>query len=122
MRVSPDTYHPDAGDLDELRGRAGAEARAWQQGRLWVNDADCLVARPSFPRREEWAEVVERCSGLRSFSDRVSALDEWGLKTVRRLLGSVPDPAPFTDLPDPYRSPGVVREPGRACPARGRRD
>jgi hypothetical protein len=33
----------------------------------------------------------------------VSALDEWGLDTVRRLLGSVPDPAPFTDLPGPYR-------------------
>ena len=103
MRVSPDTYQPDLRDRDELRGRAGAEARAWQQGRLWVNDADCLVARPSFPRRQEWAEVVERYSGLRSFSDRVSALDEWGLDTVRRLLGSVPDPAPFTDLPGPYR-------------------
>jgi len=104
MRVSPDTFHDEAGNLSgELRGRPGVEARAWQQGRLWVNDADCLVARPSFVRREEWAGVIERYGGLRSFSDRVSALDAWGLETVRRLLGSVPDPIPFPELPDPYR-------------------
>ena len=102
MRVSPDTFHPGLADT-ELRGRPAVEARAWQQGRLWVNDADCLVARPSFHRREEWAGVVERFGGLRSFSDRVSALDTWGLATVRRLLASTPDPVPFADLPEPYR-------------------
>jgi alpha-galactosidase len=105
MRVAPDTYNPD--DLtaggDELRGRPGVEARAWQQGRLWVNDADCLVARPAFARRQEWADVVGRYSGLRSFSDRVATLDDWGLDTVRRLLRSAPDPVPFTDLPDAYQ-------------------
>jgi alpha-galactosidase len=96
MRVSPDTYHPEVGDLgEELRGRPNVEARAWQQGRLWVNDADCLVVRPTFPRRKEWADVVERYSGLRSFSDRAVSLDEWGLQTVRRLLGSVPEAVPF---------------------------
>jgi alpha-galactosidase len=108
MRVSPDTFHPSIGEqvggepvggepvgIDGLRGRANVEARAWQQGRLWVNDADCLVVRPSFSRRVEWAAVVERYSGLRSFSDQVAALDEWGCKTVRRLLGSVPDAVPF---------------------------
>jgi alpha-galactosidase len=106
MRVSPDTYNPD--DLavpggDPLRGRPSVEARAWQQGRFWVNDADCLVARPGFALRQEWAGVVERYGGLRSFSDRVQDLDRWGLDTVRRLLGAVPDPAPFTHLPDPYQ-------------------
>ncbi len=104
MRVSPDTFHDEAGNLaGELRGRPGVEARAWQQGRLWVNDADCLVARSSFVRREEWAGVIERYGGLRSFSDRVSHLDTWGLETVRRLLGSAPDPVPFPELPEPYR-------------------
>jgi alpha-galactosidase len=103
MRISPDTFHPDAKGTGELRGRPGVEARAWQQGRLWVNDGDCLVARPGFLRRAEWAGVLERLSGLRSFSDRVSALDRWGLETVRRLFSSPPDPVPFPELPDPYR-------------------
>jgi len=98
--VSPDTFHPGLADT-ALRGRPAAEARVWQQGRLWVNDADCLVARPTFPRRAEWADVVERCSGLRSFSDRVSALDAWGLATVRRLLDSAPEPVPFDVPPQP---------------------
>lgn len=106
MRISPDTYNPD--DLavsggDPLRGRPAAEARAWQQGRFWINDADCLVARPTFTLREEWAEVVERYSGLRSFSDRVHDLDSWGLDTVRHQLSSVPDAVPFSDLPDDYQ-------------------
>ena len=96
MRVSADTYHPDDVDMvGELRGQVNNEARAWQHGRWWVNDGDCVVARPAFPRREEWAAVVERNSGLRAFSDRVSSLDDWGLATVRRILGSVPEPVPF---------------------------
>jgi len=105
MRVSPDTYHPDGpeGGMTTLRGRPGVEARAWQQGRLWVNDADCAVARPAFPLREEWLDVVDRWSGLRSFSDRVADLDAWGLDAVRRLLETGPDAVPFADLPDAYR-------------------
>lgn len=109
MRVSPDTYNPEdlaAPGIDPLRGRPAVLARAWQQGRFWVNDADCLIARPGFALREEWAGVVERYGGLRSFSDRVADLDPWGLETVRRLLGSVPGPVPFprlAGLPDAYQ-------------------
>lgn len=109
MRVSPDTYNPDDPDegsdlaAAELRGRPGVEARAWQQGRLWVNDADCAVVRPQFARRAEWLDVVDRWSGLRSFSDRVGDLDGWGLDAVRRLLSTVPEPAPFPTLPDDYQ-------------------
>lgn len=108
MRVSPDTYNPDDPDdgVDiaeaELRGRPGVEARAWQQGRLWVNDADCAVVRPQFGRRAEWFDVVDRWSGLRSFSDRVADLDTWGLDAVRRLLTHRPPAAPFPRLPDAY--------------------
>jgi alpha-galactosidase len=107
MRVSPDTFNPiDPADLASgapaLRGRSGVEARAWQQGRLWVNDADCAVLRPSFGRREEWAGVVEAWSGLRSFSDRVAELDGWGVETARRLLATVPAPEPFRTLPPDY--------------------
>ena len=39
-----------------LNGRA----RAWQHGRFWVNDPDCLVARRSFALREQWAQVIDR--------------------------------------------------------------
>lgn len=92
MRVGPDIAHhvePSDGDLSQPSQRAAARnsrARAWQQGRFWVNDADCLVAGPHVERRAEWAAVVEACSGLRSSSDRLLGLDEWGLATTRRLL------------------------------------
>ena len=104
MRVSPDTYDPTDPDTgsDPLRGRACIEARAWQHGRLWVNDADCLIARPGFARRRAWAELVERYGGLRSSSDRIRGLDDWGLETTRRLLADAPPPVPFAHLPDEY--------------------
>ena len=92
MRVGPDIAHhvePLDGDLSQPSQRAAAgnsRARAWMQGRFWVNDADCLVAGRHVERREEWAGVVEECSGLRSSSDRLAALDPWGLETTRRLL------------------------------------
>jgi alpha-galactosidase len=37
-------------------------------------------------QRADWAEVVDRFSGLRASSDRLLDLDEWGLQTTRRLL------------------------------------
>jgi len=99
MRVGPDIAHhmePEDGDLSQPSQRAAARnsrARAWQQGRFWVNDADCLVAGPHVERREEWAEVVETCSGLRGSSDRLRGLDDWGLATTRRLLrGGIAEP------------------------------
>jgi alpha-galactosidase len=92
MRIGPDIshhYEPEDGDLSQPSQRGAVQnsrARAWQHGRFWVNDADCLVAAPHVERREEWAEVVAACSGLRSSSDRLRGLDEWGLATTRRLL------------------------------------
>jgi alpha-galactosidase len=92
MRVGPDIghhYEPLDGDLSQPSQRAAAQNsrwRAWQQGRFWTNDADCLVAGTHVERREDWAAVVERYSGLRASSDRLRGLDEWGLETTRRLL------------------------------------
>lgn len=88
MRISPDTFH-EGGESGGhgLRGLMPLAARAWQQGRWWVNDPDCVVARPSYADRERWASEAKRLGGLRSFSDRVGELDAWGLATVRELLG-----------------------------------
>jgi alpha-galactosidase len=98
MRVSPDTFHEGAEDGSAgLRGRAPLEARAWQHGRLWTNDPDCAVLRPQFALREEWDRVVTRFGGLRSFSDRVAGLDDWGLDAARRLLTDAPPAGPFGD-------------------------
>jgi len=109
MRVSPDTFHEGGGDGSHgLRGRMSLVARAWQQGRFWVNDPDCLVARPTYSQRERWAETVAAFGGLRSASDRVSELDDWGLETTRRLLGSTPAPTPFDRA-----TAGVAREESR---------
>ena len=77
------------GDLSQPSQRAATQntvGRAWQHGRFWVNDADCLIAGTHVERREDWAAVVERYSGLRVSSDRLRTLDAWGLETTRRLL------------------------------------
>jgi alpha-galactosidase len=96
MRVSPDTFHEGGEDGSTgLRGRMSLTARAWQHGRFWVNDPDSLVTRPTYRQRERWAETFELFGGLRSFSDRVGGLDDWGLATTRRLMADVPDPIPF---------------------------
>jgi alpha-galactosidase len=92
MRVGPDIGHhfePLDGDLSQPSQRAAAQNtrwRAWQHGRFWVNDSDCLVAGPHVERREDWAEIVERYGGLRASSDRLRELDDWGLSVTRRLL------------------------------------
>lgn len=91
MRVSPDTFHEGGEDGSQgLRGRMSLRARAWQHGVLWVNDPDCLVARPGFALREEWAREVRAAPGLRGFSDRIDELDARGLHLVRRLLEGAP--------------------------------
>ncbi len=107
MRVSPDVapaYEPGGGDLSRPSQRAAVltgAARAFQHGRFWVNDPDCLIARPAVERREQWAEHVERYGGLRGSSDRLRDLDDWGLETTRRLLASPPPPdVPFTVAAD----------------------
>jgi alpha-galactosidase len=100
MRVSPDIalkYEPD-GDPSRPSQFGAAlctVGRAFQHGRFWVNDPDCLIARPAVERREDWASVVERYGGLRASSDRIADLDDWGLATTRRLLSEVPPPTPF---------------------------
>jgi len=87
MRVSPDTFHEGGEDGSQgLRGRMSLEARAWQHARLWTTDPDCLVARPAFALRDEWADIVLAAPGLRGFSDRLAELDDHGLDLVRRLL------------------------------------
>lgn len=103
MRVSPDIalhYEPEGGNMSQPSQRSAVlngAARAYQHGRWWVNDPDCLVARPEVERREDWAAHVQRYGGLRGSSDRLAALDDWGLETTRRLLSTVPPPSPFTD-------------------------
>jgi alpha-galactosidase len=100
MRVSPDTFHEGGEDGSTgLRGLMPLAARAWQHGRFWTNDPDCLVARPSYALREEWATAVASYGGLRSCSDRVAELDDWGLETTRRLLEQPASSEPF----DPVR-------------------
>jgi alpha-galactosidase len=101
MRVSADvapTYAPVGGDPSrpsQLGATFSTVGRAYQHGRFWVNDPDCILARPAIERRAEWADVVARYGGLRASSDRIADLDEWGLATTRRLLEQVPPPTPF---------------------------
>jgi alpha-galactosidase len=96
MRVSPDTFHEGGEDGSTgLRGLMPLAARNWQQGRFWVNDPDCVVARPSYSQRGRWAVAAHDLGGLRSFSDRVSELDAWGFTTVRALLADGGSATPF---------------------------
>ncbi|MEU1319085.1 glycoside hydrolase family 36 protein [Streptomyces tibetensis] len=95
MRVSPDTAphrSPEAGDYSQP-GQDPAEftgaARQWQHHRLWINDPDCLMARPAVETREQWAAHVESTDGLMASSDRLLSLDQWGVETTRRLLSGI---------------------------------
>lgn len=103
MRVSADIalhYEPERGDMSQPSQRTAVlngAARAYQHGRFWVNDPDCLIARPAVERREEWAAHVARYGGLRGSSDRLADLDDWGLATTRRLLSTAPPPTPLAD-------------------------
>ncbi len=96
MRVSPDTHvHYQPADNDRSQPASVAammtgQARAFQHGRFWINDPDCLIARPEVERREEWADHVRQFGGLRGSSDRIASLDEWGLDTTRELLSESP--------------------------------
>ncbi|HEY7015708.1 MAG TPA: glycoside hydrolase family 36 protein [Streptosporangiaceae bacterium] len=92
MRVGPDiavSYEPPGGGPSKPSQRNAARnvaARAWQHGRFWINDSDCLLARPGVQRRESWAETVRRFGGLRSSGDGLAELDAWGLETTRQLM------------------------------------
>jgi len=48
------------------------------------------MATPSVERREDWAEIVETCGGVRASGDPLRALDAWGLDVTRRLLVESP--------------------------------
>lgn len=96
MRVGPDTAslrEPADADLSQPASRSAiltSAARAFQHGRFWVNDPDCLIARPGSEDRETWAAHVLRHGGLRGSSDRLADLDDWGLATTRRVLSEQP--------------------------------
>ncbi len=96
MRISPDTepqYLPKDGDFSQpsvLAAMMTGRARAFQHGRFWVNDADCVIVRPAVEGREEWADHVNRYGGLRASSDRIADLDQWGLEVTRQLLSHSP--------------------------------
>lgn len=96
MRVSPDTaphYEAFLGDMAQPSMWAAmvtGRARAFQQGRWWANDPDCLLVRPAVSRRQDWAAHVAAWGGLRGSSDRLRDLDDWGLATTRELLSDVP--------------------------------
>lgn len=92
MRVGPDiaaSYEPPGGGVSKPSQRNAVRnvvARAWQHGRFWISDTDCLLARPGVQRRESWAETVRRFGGLRSSGDGLAGLDPWGLETTRQLM------------------------------------
>ena len=96
MRISADTgplAAPPDDDWSQPSSRAATlngVGRAFQHGRFWVNDPDCLIVRPAVEDREDWARHVARYGGLRSSSDRLIGLDEWGLATTRAILSDEP--------------------------------
>ena len=101
MRISADTaptWEQEHGDMSQPGGASpelSTLARSYMHGRYWVNDPDCLLARPGIEHRERRANLIEHHGGLRGSSDRILALDGWGLDTTARLLRSVPPPKPF---------------------------
>jgi len=96
MRIGPDIaacYEPRSELLSAPSQRNATRnvlGRAWQHGRLWINDPDCMMLRPSVERREDWASVLARYGGVRASGDGLDQLDSWGLGTTRALLRPSP--------------------------------
>jgi alpha-galactosidase len=89
MRIGPDVLPELPGEpADIAHVIRSTAARAWMNGRLWINDPDTLVARPEIAEREEWAAHLEGYGGLAFSSDRLADLDERGLELTREVLSS----------------------------------
>jgi len=89
MRIGPDVLAEDPRAPPDLALVIRAtSARAWMNGRLWVNDPDCLVVRPEIVERDAWAAHLEGYGGLAFSSDRLAGLDPHGLELTRRVLSS----------------------------------
>lgn len=92
MRVSPDvdaSWEPPLGDISQPSGLgalAAGRARAFMHARLWINDPDCLLARPEAAFRDELARHVAASGGLAGCSDALLDLDEHGLELLRDTL------------------------------------
>jgi alpha-galactosidase len=89
MRIGPDVLpeSPDGQpDLESLIRITGL--RSWMNGRLWVNDPDCLVVRPEITERESLASYLEGYGGVAFSGDRLATLDERGLQLTARVLAS----------------------------------
>ena len=89
MRIGPDVLaevpNPQL-DIDNVVRIT--RLRSWMNGRLWVNDPDCLVVRPEIVEREALASHLESYNGVRFSSDHLVALDARGLELTRRFLSS----------------------------------
>ena len=100
MRISPDidpVWEPPMGDISQpsqLGALLVGRARAWQHGRFWIDDPDCIVVRPEVERREVWAGYLAARGGLAVSSDPLDQLDEQGLAWTRQLLIDPADRAP----------------------------
>jgi alpha-galactosidase len=98
MRISADTSPRWAPADAEMSFPGGAAAelsvhgRAYQHGRYWVNDPDCLLLGPGVEHRERRVKMVREHGGLRGISGRVADLDDWAASTVRELLTAPPSP------------------------------
>ena len=91
MRIGPDVLpETPSPQLDLDNTVRITRLRSWMNGRLWVNDPDCLVARPEIEEREAWAAHLMAYGGVRFSSDRLASLDARGLELTRRFLSGRP--------------------------------
>jgi alpha-galactosidase len=101
MRISADTsprWTSADGDMSFPGGGAAelsVHGRAYQHGRYWVNDPDCLLLGRGVEYRERRVEMMKEHGGLRGISGRIANLDEWALTTARELLSARHPPTPF---------------------------
>ena len=99
MRVSSDVgtnWRPATGIIDGLPSELwypsgqvavrSCAARGFAHGNWWINDGDCIMARPQMERRQTWAGLISAWPGLRLSGDALGELDEEGLEITRRLL------------------------------------
>ncbi len=135
MRVSPDTApywlplmsvpgYPDTGPAARNAVRASV-LRAPLHRRLWVNDPDCLLLRPSAThlspeKRDIVTDVVAATGGLAVISDDLTTYTQREWDTVAGLRGGIVanDPDDPVDIDDLFSTSPAILTAGRRLDVR----
>jgi alpha-galactosidase len=91
-------------------------SRAWQNGRLWINDPDCLLlAGDSTVSSNEWlfhATIIHAVGGMVMDGDRAMDLEDRQMAILKKNIPPAGKGATFSDR---HFTVGITKKGGRTC-------